>query len=159
MTLGTLDALAKEYGTREDLERDGIWVQVQLERLPVGHAQPEFRVARMNKSNRRWVAAAESQTKRYGRKIDLGLVKADEARKSNLKIFCQTVIRDWRNIFNAAGEAVPYDAALCEKFLTANDDIYTFLLSEAQNGSRYQAVSDEEVAEDSGKSVITSVGS
>ena len=157
--LGTLDAIAREYGTREDLERDGVWVQVQLERLPVGHLQPEFRVARMNKSNRRWVAAAEAQTKRYGRKVDLGLIKAEESRKSNLKIFCHSVIRDWRNIFNAAGEAVPYDAELCFKFLSANDDIYTYLLSEATNGSRYQAVSDEVVEAEVGESVTTSVGS
>ena len=159
MSLGTLDAISKEYGTREDLERDGVWVTVEIERLPVGRKQPEFRVARMNKSNRRWVAAAEAQQKRYGRKTELGLIKSDEARRSNLKLFCQTVIRDWRNIFNAAGEAVPYDAALCEKFLTANDDIYTFLLSESNNGSRYQAVSDVEVEQELGESVISSVGS
>lgn len=157
-SLGTLDALSKVYGCDADLEANGVWIQVQLDLLPPGRQHPEFLVARQNKSNRKYVAMAQAQAKRLGRKVDLGLIKPEELTKSNLILFVLSCIKDWRHIYDAAGNLVAYDSDLCRRFFEANDDVYTYLNSESQSNARYQIRDAEAIETVVGESAIISAG-
>ena len=149
MANGTFGALKKEYGTSETLTSKGVWIPVHVKGLKEDQC-PSFLVSRMARGNRKYLAALEAMSRKNKRRIDRGLMTSSEGALMLLKIFCDTVLLGWRNIFDVDGKPIAFDNKLAYKELSdpAMEDVASYLMEEAQELARFQEDEAEEIAEE-----------
>ena len=131
----SVDRLRKRFATSQSLSQTGVWVKVDL---GDGDKPIEFLLARMGRSNRKWASQATLAYRANKRKIDAGLMSDEESTERALKVFCRTVLLDWRHVTKADGSPIPYTPDEGIKLLTECDGLYDYLLEESQELSNFQ---------------------
>ena len=135
----SLKLLRKNYGTRKDLEQQGVWVKPIIDE----ESDIAFLLARMFRTNRKWAGRISKVYRQHKRKIDTGAMPDEQANKISLNIFCESVLLDWRGITTDEGKAIPYTPEEGIKLLNELPDLYDYLKAEAEEAATYQ----DEVAE------------
>ena len=148
----SLSLLKKTYGTRQDLERQGVWVSPVLDE----DHDISFLLARMLRTNKKWAGRVTKVYRQNKRKIDSGMIPDDLDKTMTLRIFCETILLDWRGIKDDKGVDIPYSVDAGMKLLAELPDLHDYLIEEANSATTYQAQAVDEVA---GKSASTSAGS
>ena len=145
--------LKKRFATDKNLSQQGVWIDIDLEDggKPMG-----FKLACLGRSNRKWASEASRVYRAHKRKIDAGLMSDEESIERSLKVFCNTVLLDWRNVDDEDGQPIQYSPDEGYKLLISCDKLYDYLLEESQEVSNYQ---DKTVAQTVGKLKRVSSGS
>ena len=148
-----MDRLRRKLSSSKALSENGVWVQVDL---GDGGEPLEFLIARMGKTNRRWSSMASQSYREQQARIDAGLVSSEENLERGIRVFCTTVLLDWRGVTDANGNIIPYSVEEGVKLLLDCDLLHDYLLDEAQKISNFQ---DKQITDIVGKSKKLSTGS
>lgn len=142
----SLQALRKAYATDNKLETEGVWYS------PPSLPHIGFKLARMSRANREWQTQFAVIYRQNKRLFDNSDLNNPVLLAKTLKLFCNTILVDWRGITNDEGTVVPYTVAAGIKLLTELPDLYEELSDEAGLKDRYRQEEADEIA---GKSETT----
>lgn len=145
--------LKKRFAGNKSLSQNGVWIPIDLDD---GGPVMEFLLARMSRANRKWANQASRVYRHHKRKIEAGLMSDEESVERSLRVFCNTVLLDWRNVTDTSGKPIEYTPEEGITVLTECDGLYDYLLEESQEISNFQ---DKEVAQTLEKSEVTLTGS
>ena len=149
----SIGRLKKRFATDKNLSREGVWIDIDIED---GGKVMGFKIACLGRANRKWASEASRVYRAHKRKIDAGLMSDDESIERSLRVFCNTVLIDWRNVEDEDGQPIDYTPEEGFKVLSECDKLYDYLLEESQEISNYQ---DATVQQTAGKSKKASSGS
>ena len=137
-----LSRLKKKFGVSSHLSQSGVWINVDL---GDGGAPVGFLLAMMGRSNRKWSSLASESWRKDKTKHDAGLVSTDDSVKRAMRVFCTTVLLDWRGIEDDNGKPIPYSVEQGMQVLQDMDGLYDYLLDESQALSNFQDQSQQEL--------------
>ena len=147
-----IEALRRSFGTSKDAEKRGVWVKPPLDE----DIDCAFLLARMSRVNRNWATKVTKVYRQKRRKLDAGALTDEETLEATKRIFCETVLLDWRGINNKEGTPIPYSVEAAIQIMTELPDLYDYLQEEAQSLLTYQT---EDVDATGKKYATTSAGS
>lgn len=122
-------SIYEAFKTDATAENEGQWFNYGPG--PSGKDQ-RFLLARMSRSNRRYMAGIQRLHSEYGRQVDAGTIADEVAYPALLRIFCTTVLLDWEGICGESGEELAYSSDAAVMLLTELPDLYQELQSLAQ---------------------------
>lgn len=124
-----------QFGTTKDIEVSGIWVEFN----PNDDGSiPGFLIARAGGSNTLYERTLSRKTKPFQVAIRNGTLGLDQAKKINIDVFIEAVLRDWRNVYNRYGSPIPFSAHNARELFNELPDLYSALLDMATNVSTFQ---------------------
>jgi hypothetical protein len=138
-------SLYKQFATNTEKEIEGIEVQM-TEAENADGSIPTFVVSRMGKSNKRYSKALETATRPYRRQIELGTMKNYKAEEIFLGVFCDTVLKGWKNVRDENGEDMPFTKQTATKLFKDLPEVYERLQEEAKLSANFREASLEEEA-------------
>ena len=94
---------------------------------------PSFRIARMGKSNARYVKSVESRTRPHRQNIIDKVITNEIAEEINLNVFCDAVLLGWENIIGEDGKTIPYSWDNAKKLMSDLPDLYDILKEKAED--------------------------
>lgn len=94
---------------------------------------PSFRIARMAKSNPKYLKAVEARTKPHRKDIIEKAITNEIAEEINLDVFCDAVLIGWENIVGEDGRVIPYTRDDAKKLMTELPDLYEILKEKAED--------------------------
>ena len=127
--------IRRKFATSPTLSQKGVWVKVDL---GDGGPPPEFLIARMGSTNYRWSDMAAQSFRENRKRIDAGVLPAEESRLKAITTFAYTVLLDWKNIDDDDGNQILYTPEEGIKMLTEMDVLYDYLLEESQDITLFQ---------------------
>lgn len=129
--------LKKRFSTDKGLSQQGVWIKIDLDD---GEKPMEFLLARLGRANRKWANEASRVYRAHKRKIEAGLMSDEESIERSLRVFCNTVLLDWREVTDEDGKPIVYTPDEGFELLMTCDGLYDYLLEESQELSNYQDV-------------------
>lgn len=137
-------SLFSQFATDRKAEAEGIWIQTD--------ATTQFRIARRGRSNKRFRAMIDAETKPHEAQIRTGSLDPDVDAQISLKVFAHTLLLDWRGvkdeqhrIFSAEDHdgpdgTVKYTPERGIALLTALPDLYDLLSENAGKATNFREV-------------------
>jgi hypothetical protein len=107
---------------------------------------PTFRVARMGGANKRYAAELTRQTRPLTAAIRNGMLSDDQAKRISLNVFIETVLLDWYNMQDAAGNIISYSKPAARKLFEDLPDLYEELVRQAMAITTFQIAELDETA-------------
>ena len=139
-----MSGLFKQFKTNSAKEVEGIEIEFPEAQNDDGTV-PTFVISRMGKSNKAYSKALEAATRPYRRQVELGTMKNDVAEALFLGVFCDTVLKGWKNVQNEAGEAIEFRKDNATSLMGELPDVYDRLQEEAKLSANFRdAVLDTE---------------
>lgn len=153
----SISRLKKKFATSRSLATSGVWV-TYIDHGDEGEepCEFEFKLAFMGRANRRWMSMSQQQIRADRHKLESGVMGQEESIDRLMKVFCRTVLLDWRGVNDDQGNALPYTPDHGYELLSECESLYDYLLGEAQDQTNFQ---DKAIRETVGNSQPTSVGS
>ena len=114
-------SLYKQYKTDNLKEVNGVEIET---------AQNEdgsfatFIISRAGESNKAYQKAIELASKPYRRQIDMGILEPAKAEEIYFNVFCETILKGWKNVFDENGEAIEFSIGAAKKLLTDLPELY-----------------------------------
>lgn len=100
---------------------------------------PEFTIARMGKTNKRYSKALEAGTREHRRAMEKGLLSNEKAEEVFLTVFIDTILIGWANIQDAKGKLIEFNKANVRKLLEELPEVYERLQDEARLLDNFRA--------------------
>lgn len=139
-----MSGLFKQYKTDSIKETEGVEIEFPEAQNDDGSV-PTFLISRMGKSNRAYSKALEAATRPYRRQVELGTMKNEVAEALFLNVFCDTVLKGWRNVMDEKGKAIGFSKDTAVELMTALPDVYERLQEEAKLAANFrESVLDDE---------------
>lgn len=127
-------SIFKQFGTDKKLEQDGVLVEYPANE---DGSIPSFRLARMCRSNKRYMKAVEAATRPHKRAIELGTIKPETAEEVFLDVFVGTILLGWDNIQDNTWLEIPFSKEAAKNLLKELPDLYDDLQEKAKNMSLF----------------------
>ena len=127
-------SIFKQFGTDKKLEQDGVLVEYPANE---DGSIPSFRLARMCRSNKRYMKAVEAATRPHKRAIELGTIKPETAEEVFLDVFVGTILLGWENIQDNVGLVIPFSKEAAKSLMKNLPDLYDDLQEKAKNMSLF----------------------
>jgi hypothetical protein len=127
-------SIFKQFGTDKKLEQEGVLVEYPANE---DGSIPTFRLARMCRSNKRYVKAVEVATRPHKRAIELGTIKPEVAEEIFLDVFVGAILLGWENILNEKGEDVKFSKDEAKRIMKMLPDLYDDLQEKSRNMSTF----------------------
>lgn len=131
-----MNSLYAQFTTDPKLEKEGVVLQYGMNSkdLPIG-----IRVARAGGSNDAYHKLMETKVKPFRRQIQTETIAKKQVEKLVLEVFCATVVLDWENVEDAAGNPLPfsYDNAL--KVFSDLPDLFADVQEQANKAALFRA--------------------
>ena len=127
-------SIFKQFGTDKKLEQEGVLVEYPANE---DGSIPSFRLARMCRSNKRYMKAVEAATRPHKRAIELGTIKPETAEEVFLDVFVGTILLGWDNIQDNAWLEIPFSKEAAKNLLKELPDLYDDLQEKAKNMSLF----------------------
>jgi hypothetical protein len=145
--------LRSTFQTNTKLEREGRWFAITSVKNANG-THPGFKMARMHRNNPEYLAAIEKVSKEMRQAIDLDVLTEEIASPIMRRVFAETILLEWRNVWDSPSPGqpeveIPYDKAAVDKLMTDLPDLYLLLVDEAKKLGNFR---DAEVTAVAGKS-------
>ena len=137
-----MDALRQAYKVDKTKCVEGVWVTP--ERLVGVQDAMQFKLARMGVSNPKFRAAATEYALKNRNQQRLGQINVEAQREHMIRVFCETVLIDWRNIKDPSGKVVDYDVQLGIVLMEELEDLFEELLNKAQQQDLFRAEANKE---------------
>lgn len=93
-------SLMKQFGTSEDLETSGVWLD---------YGDFGVKILPANSRNKHFVKFSEKALKPVQKQIAAGTLSASRQAQLNREIFANTIIIDWRSEIDVEGEEEPQE--------------------------------------------------
>ena len=148
----SLSRLKRQFSSSSKLSQDGVWITIDI---GDGDRPFEFLIARMGRGNRKWTSQASRFFRYHKRKIDAGLFNDQDALEKSIRLFCNTVLLDWKHVEDENGQPIQYTPEVGVKVLVDCPELYDYLSDEAQEVQNFQ---EEEVKSTVGNSRSASTG-
>jgi hypothetical protein len=127
-------SIFKQFGTDKKLEQDGVLVEYPANE---DGSIPSFKLARMCRSNKRYMKAVEAATRPHKRAIELGTIKPETAEEVFLDVFVGTILLGWDNITGLDGKAILFNKENAKDLMKKLPDLYDDLQEKAKNMSLF----------------------
>ncbi len=137
-------SIFKQFKTNESKESEGVWVYFGDEDKP---DTPAFLICRSGKSNKKYIRELERATSKNKGSFRSGKIPSDIMESIALKVFCKTVILDWKNIINLDKETIPFSYENAKSLMLELPDLYDQLSIFSQDFGNFK---DEEMEDESG---------
>lgn len=136
--------LYQTFSTNRDLENKGIWV----EDFPANDdgTTPGFLVSRMGKNNVEYQKALEALSKRFKLNIELDTLVDSVASEAVREVFITTVLKGWRNVYDAHGEPMEFTHENARKIFDELPDLYDYLVEKARKLSTFRDAEVDRIA-------------
>lgn len=118
------------YETDPDMEKGGII-------LNYGDGQ-KFKIARAGGANVNFAKSLERIMRPYRKQLDNGSLADDVANELFIRVFAETVVKDWEGIDDRAGETMKFSVENCVKLFTDLPELFTDIREAASNISNYR---------------------
>lgn len=146
--------LLRLFKTDGKLEKDGIWIEYGLNsrtKKPM-----RFRIGRSGGQNTAYNKALERATRPYRKQIQSGVMDPDLANSIVMRVFCETVLKEWEEIDNLEGNApLEFKEENAVEFFTALPELYEDLMEQSKQVSLFREFLREEDLGNSGGSSAT----
>jgi hypothetical protein len=131
-------SLFKQFKTDPAKEIDGVKIYMPEAENEDGTI-PEFTIARMGGTNKRYSRALESGTREHRRAIEKKLLSNEKAEEVFLTVFIDTILIGWANIQDAKGKLIEFNKANVRKLLEELPEVYERLQEEARLLDNFRA--------------------
>lgn len=132
-------SLFSVYKTNQNVEVDGFWFEdTGVINDDIDKTTPGFLIARASRANPRFAKATEALGKKYKRQFDNDLITGAAALEMNKALFLDTLLLDWRNVYDADGEEIPFSRENADKLFAALPDLYDLLEEQARKASNFR---------------------
>ncbi len=136
-------SLFKQFKTNSDKETNGVEIEFPEAQNEDGTI-PIFILSRMGRSNKRYSKALEASTRPYRRQVELGTLKNEIAEGLFVNVFCDTVLKGWKNVQDENGVEIPYSKEAAVKLMNDLPDVYDRLQEEAKLAANFRDFSLED---------------
>lgn len=120
------------YKSDQDLEKNGVWFDVQ------DKSGPAFLVRPFKASNPRIKAAMAKYYKPFARQIENDQLSLEKQREININLFLDVCLVEWKNV-QIDGEEVVYSREAAFKLFTELPELFDTLFRYAQDFKSYKA--------------------
>lgn len=128
--------LASIFGTNQQLEKEGVWIEIQ----DPGAGEPaRIKIARAGGTNDKLAKVADEKWKPYRQLLTRGLVPPDVERKVIAEIYAESVVLDWQNVEDEDGHPIPFTPAACAAMMLALPDFLSQVMIEAKRLDNFRA--------------------
>jgi len=136
-------SLRKSYKTNPAAETEGVWVDMLFSEAFNGPVS--FKLARMSPQNKQYATALERAWRPHEAAQKAGSLSPELGNKVFREVFCNTIVKDWRNVSKAdmtgddadATEQLPFNAENALKLLTDLPDLMSALVEKAGGLAAY----------------------
>lgn len=140
--------LRKTFKTDPAAELEGVWADMAYnDKL---EASISFKLARMSPANKQYATALERAYRPHEAQQRAGTLSPELGNSIFRRVFCDTILKDWRNVTKADftgdendTELVPYSAEEAFKLLTELPDLERMLIEKAQGLAAYTEATQE----------------
>ena len=108
------------FGTNEDAEKEGVWID---------YGEIRIKVARAGGRNIKYQKVLEAQSKPHKRALQTDSMPEDQARAMLYRVYAKTVVVDWEGVKDDAGKKLPFN----EKNVLAMFEQYPDFFVEVKN--------------------------
>lgn len=123
-------SIFKQFGTDKTKEIEGVLVEYPANE---DGSIPSFKLARMCRSNKRYVKAVETATRPHKRAGELGTIKPEVAEEIMLDVFVGTILLGWENLQDLEGKEIPYSKSKAKEIMVEIPDLYDDLQKKAND--------------------------
>ncbi len=129
-------SLYKTFKTNTALEVGGKWFEIN----PANDdgSKPGFLLARRSSKNTKFSAAMERVVRQHKGDIDRGTMDPETSQKVLVETFVDTVLKDWRNVFDEDDKLMPFTRDNALKLFADLPDLFTTLQEVSGNLVNYQ---------------------
>lgn len=128
-------SLNSYYQTNRELETKGTWVETE--------SGAKFLLKRMGGKNQKKIN--EARAKYFMGHIDdlkEDKMPEEEQEKLFIKVFVESCLVDWKNVFDSEDNQVPYDPELAEQVLFDCPDLFDELINYSNSRKEFKKVED-----------------
>lgn len=130
-------SLYKQFETNVSVENEGVFVDVGI--INEDGSTPEFKLARMGKTNKRYTKTLNRVTRPHERAIQLGTMNEAVAERLFREVFVDAILLDWRNVQDREGKKLPFNRDNALKLLTDLPELYDELQDKAKKSATFRA--------------------
>lgn len=123
------------FKTDAEAERVGVWKEFPAN---TDGSIPAFRIARMAASNPEYQKRLEAAAKKYRVEMTLDVFTESQAFEPMLEVFVDTILVDWRNVQDPAGNDIEYTKENAKRLMRDLPDLYTLLREYASRISSFR---------------------
>lgn len=142
-------SLRKSYKTDADAETNGVWADVGYSDQFKGPIS--FKLARMAPSNKVYATALERAYRPHEAAQRAGTLSTELGNTIFRRVFCETIVKDWRNVSKEELTGNPEDAETqavfstedAIKLLTDLPDLESLLIEKAKSLAAYAEATQE----------------
>lgn len=132
-----MSGLRKAFHTDKSKEEDGFELEL-IEAPNDDKSIPTFILARMTRTNTEYTKAMEEAYRPHRRRQQLGMMTMKEHEQITLDIFCQTILRGWKNVQDDKGQDIKFSFQAAKDLLSELPDLYDRLLNEANEVANFK---------------------
>lgn len=132
-----MSGLHKQFKTNSVKEIEGVEIEFPEAQNDDGSI-PTFIISRMGKGNKAYSKALEAATRPYRRQVELGTMKNEVAETLFMGVFCDTVLKGWKNVQNESGEAIAFSKDSAMALMAELPDVYERLQEEAKLSANFR---------------------
>lgn len=111
------------------LEADGVW-------CPIGTMS--FKLARAGGENEDFVKKASKRFKPFQAAIAADAMPKQLATDLVVEVFAETILKDWRDVYDRGGELLPYTKENAVRLLTELPNLFVALQQESQKVANFR---------------------
>lgn len=133
-------SLFNQFKTDATKENEGIEIELSEVENEDG-TSPIFIIARMGKSNKAYQKALDVAIKPHRRKAELGVMKNEVAEAVIRDVFCETVLKGWKNVYHDDGNPMQFNRENAITLMVELPELYERLQEEAKLISNFRFAS------------------
>lgn len=126
-----------QFESDRDLEAEGVWVDV---------GTMGFKIARAGGDNDQFVKVAGKRFKPFQAAIASDAMPKELATELVVDVFVETVLKDWKEVYDRDGSALAYSKDNAKRLLTDLPNLFMALQAEAQKVSNFRRANNEAAA-------------
>lgn len=135
-------SIFNQFETNNTKEIEG----VEVEYAPNADGSiPTFIICRMGKANKRYSKALEAATRPYRRQMELGTLDNATADRIFIGVFCDTILKGWKNIKNRDGSEIAFSKQAAVELFAKLPELYDDLQERAKSAALFR---DEGIEDD-----------
>jgi len=99
----------------------------------------EFTIARSGRANSRYQKRFLAALKPHRHQMDMGALDEEVATDLLIKVFAETIVLGWKNVYGKDGNEIKFNTANCIKVLTDLPDLFDKLREESDAFANFRA--------------------
>lgn len=124
-----MTSLFAQFQTSAQVEKDGVVLEYGISQ----NGNPiALRVSRSGGANTAFIKRLELALKPYRRLIDQGVMDQDQLRSILRRVYAETVVRGWENVFGPDGVELQFNVENCVTLFELLPDLFDDVVAQSQ---------------------------